>query len=82
MTNSPMYKPRFVFEITEEQKERADKVLTTYGIRKAIMGRVLDDVLDLIDEYGGSAVGILMTGNVKPREIIPIMHDADEVGKR
>ena len=76
------YKPRFVFEITEAQKERADKVLTAYGLRKAIFGAVLDDVLDLIEEFGGVAIGVLMSGTVKPRDILPRMKEAEEVGKK
>jgi len=76
------YKPRFSFEITDEQKQRADKLITTYGLRKAIFQVVLDDVLDLIESYGGVAVGILMSGKAKPRDIIPVMKKAEEVGEK
>ena len=76
------YKPRFSFEITEEQKQRADRLLATYGLRKAIFGRVLDDVLDMIDEFGGVAIGVIMSGTVKPRDIIPSMKEAEEVGNK
>ena len=76
------YKPRFVFEITEAQKQRADQLLTTYGLRKAIFGAVLDDVLDLIEEFGGVAIGVLMSGTVKPRDILPRMKETEEVGKK
>lgn len=76
------YKPRFVFEITEAQKQRADLLLTTYGLRKAIFGAVLDDVLDLIEEFGGVAIGVLMSGTVKPRDILPRMKETEEVGKK
>lgn len=78
----PAYKPRFVFEITEKQKQRADKLLTTYGLRKAIFGVVLDDVLDLIEDYGGVAIGILMSGKLKPRDMLPRMQDVKEVGDK
>jgi len=76
------YKPRFVFEITEEQKKRADTLLTTYGLRKAIFGAVLDDVLDLIEDYGGVAIGVLMSGTVKPRDILPRMKEVEGVMKK
>lgn len=76
------YKPRFSFEISEEQKQRADKVLSTYGLRKAIFGQILDDVCDLIEEYGGVAIGVIMSGKIKPRDVIPSMKQAEEVGKR
>ena len=76
------YKPRFSFEVSEEQKQRADKVLSTYGLRKAIFGQILDDVCDLIEEYGGVAIGVIMSGKIKPRDVIPSMKRAEEVGKR
>ena len=76
------YKPRFSFEISEEQKRRADNLINTYGLRKAIFGQILDDVLDLIEDYGGVAIGVIMSGKVKPRDVIPSMKQAEEVGKR
>ena len=76
------YKPRFSFEITEDQKERANKHLEQYGLRKAIFQPILDDVLDMIDEFGGVAIGVILSGKIKPREVIPSMKKAEEVGKK
>lgn len=76
------YKPRFSFEISEEQKKRTDLILDQYGLRKAIFGYILDDVLDMIEEYGGVAIGVLMSGKVRPRDVIPSMKRAEEVGKK
>ena len=73
------YRPRFLFEITEEQKTRVDKTLNQYGLRKAIFQPILDDVLDMIDQYGGVAIGVLISGRVKPREIIASMSKAEEI---
>jgi len=76
------YKPRFSFEISWEQKNRADRLLAAYGLRRALFGNILDDVLDMIDEFGGIAIGVIMSGKVKPRDIIPLMKQAEEVGKK
>ena len=76
------YKPRFSFEISWEQKDRADQLLSGYGLRRAMFGEILDDVLDMIEEFGGVAIGVIMSGTVKPRDIIPSMKQAEEVGKR
>jgi hypothetical protein len=67
------YTPRFSFEVTEEQRIRTAKLITTYGLRRAIFSAILDDVLDMIEEHGGLAIGILLSGTVKPREIIKTM---------
>ena len=76
------YRPRFSFEVTEEQKQRADRLLDTYGLRKAIFCRILDDVLDMIEDYGGVAIGVIMSGAAKPRDVIPSMQEAEEIGKK
>jgi len=76
------YKPRFSFEVTEEQKARADRLLVTYGLRRAMFGVILDDVLDMIEEFGGVAIGVIMSGKVKPRDIIHSMRQAEEIGKK
>jgi len=79
---SDEYTPRFVFEITEEQKQRANKLLHQYGLRAAIFSHILDDVLDLIEQYGGPALGVLMSPKVKPRDVLPSMKSAEEAGKK
>lgn len=76
------YKPRFSFEITDEQRVRASKLLETYGLRKAIFGKLLDEVLDLIESHGGIAIGIMMTPDVKLKEIIPSMRKVSDVSKK
>ena len=76
------YKPRFSFEISWEQKARADRLISTYGLRKAMFGNILDDVLDMIEEFGGMAIGIIMSDGVKPRDVIPSMKKVEEVGKK
>ena len=76
------YKPRFSFEVSYEQKQRADTLLANYGMRKALFTNILDDVLDLIEEHGGIAVGIIMSKRCKPRDVLPSMNKADLIAKK
>ena len=71
------YRPRFTFEITEEQQTRATRLLSTFGIRKAVMTVVLDDLLNLIDSHGQVIIGVLLDGAAKPREILPTLAKAE-----
>ena len=73
------YRPRFSFEITEEQKTRADRLIDTYGLRRAIFGVVLDDVLDLLEEMGPLAIGAIMSGKIKARDALPSMKKAEDL---
>jgi hypothetical protein len=79
---SESYKPRFIFEVDEELKNRADRLLNQHGIRKAIFTIILEDTLDLIEEYGWIAIGAMMSKKAKPRDIIPSMRKAKEVGEK
>lgn len=78
------YIRRFAFEITEEQQTRANLLLHQYGLRRAIFSKILDDVLDMIEQYGAVSIGIMMSDKVKPRDVIPTMQKAEEIkdGKR
>ena len=76
------YKPRFSFEISEDLKLRADRVLDTYGLRKSIMTPILVDLLNLIEEHGNIVVGILLDEAAKPREIIPSLAKAERKAKK
>jgi predicted O-methyltransferase YrrM len=74
---SDSYKPRFSFEISEEQQRRASKLLTNYGLRKALFAIILNDVLDMIEEHGNIVVGVILDGAAKPREVLPTLNKAE-----
>ena len=75
------YKPRFSFEVTEDQKARADRLISVYGIRKSIFSIILDDLLDLIDQHGNLIIGVILDGAAKPREIMPSLAKAERKAK-
>ena len=76
------YKPRFSFEITEEQMLRANKLLAQYGLRKAIFGKVLDDVLDAIETDAGMTVGLLISEKVIMKGIMAALADRTKKKRR
>jgi hypothetical protein len=77
----PEYRPRILFEITEEQQALADKYLNTHGIRRAVMSALLQELLDMIDEHGYMVVGILLDKNVRVRDIVPSLSKAERMVK-
>ena len=70
------YKPRFAFEITEEQKERAYHLLSTHGQRRATFSPILDDLLDLIEKHGQVICGLIADGRAKASDVIPVVAKA------
>jgi hypothetical protein len=76
LTMAEDYKPRFVFEISYEQKIRSERLLGVFGIRRAIFQPILDDVLDMIERHGDKFVGAMVSGMVKPNEVLSSMAKA------
>lgn len=70
------YKPRFSFEITEEQKQRADRILNDHGMRRTMFSPILDDVLELLETYGKVIYGLIADHKTKPSNIIPSLAKA------
>ena len=71
--SNDLVKHRFLFEISEEQMIRANRLLSQYGLRKAIFGKILDDVLDSIEVDAGMSIGILMSEKVVMSGIMTIL---------
>lgn len=81
MTDTADYKPRFSFEITEDQMLRANKLLSQYGLRKAIFSKILDDVLDSIETNAGMSIGILMAEKVIMNGIVAVLSKGSKKGE-
>lgn len=77
MSFEPDRSPRFCFEMTEEQRDRANRLLNIHGMRRAIMSLLLDEVLDLIEEHGHVIVGILINKQARARDIVPALKESD-----
>lgn len=76
------YKPRFSFEISEDQMLRANRLLSQYGLRKAIFGKVLDDILDAIEIDAGMTTGLLMSEPVVMKGIMVALTERTQKAKR
>jgi hypothetical protein len=79
--SNDLVKHRFLFEITEEQMIRANRLLSQYGLRKAIFGKILDDVLDAIETDAGMSIGILMSEKVILSGIMAVLATKTKKGK-
>jgi len=69
--------PRFQFEISEEQRDRVNKVFTEYGQMRSVMSRVLDEVMDMVEQHGYLVFGIIMDKDTEVRKIIPSLAKAE-----
>lgn len=80
----PENKIRFIFEISEEQQRRANKVFSEYGMRRAVMSRLLDEAMDMIERYGWMFAAVLIdkdTTSEEVRKMMPSMKKTEEMIK-
>lgn len=77
-------KIRFIFEITEEQQARALKVFSEYGMRRAVMSRLLDEAMDMIERHGWIFAAVLIdrdTTSKEARKMMPSMKKTEDLLK-
>lgn len=72
-------RPRFIFDITEEQEARALRIFSEYGLRKAIMGKLLDELLDMVEKHGYVVFGVIMDKDTRLSEVVPSLNSARKV---
>jgi hypothetical protein len=70
------YRPRFSFDITEAQQIRKDSLGLTHGLQKAVFQVILDDFMDLVEQHGQMICGIIIDRKLKPRDMLPSLHQA------
>jgi len=78
----PENKIRFIFEITEEQQRRALRVFSEYGMRRAVMSRLLDEAMEMIEQHGWIFAAILIdkdTTSKEVRKMMPSMKKTEEM---
>ena len=57
------YQPKVIFNVTEEALFRSQRVFPTKNIRGALLAKVFDDILDLVEEYGQEfAIALTLSG--------------------
>ena len=78
---SPENKPKFQFEISEEQQTRALKIFSEYGMRRAVMSPILDEVMDMIEEHGYMVLAVLLDKNTEIKKVIPSLAKAERIAK-
>lgn len=72
---SKHYIPKLTIELEEEQYFRLKNHLD-YGELRPLMSAIVDDINDLIDEYGNLIVAIIAGKKVLPREVLPSLNKA------
>lgn len=78
----PEYRPRLSIEITEEQQSAIRDIDLPHGWQKAIFGKLIDDIIDLYNDYGTNALACLISGQAKPRSILPTLARSEDLSKK
>ena len=71
------YQPNFGVRITPEQQRKLQKYLP-HGVRKPLIGIILDDIIALCEEGRFDVMSALLKRNIAPREVFSILKDASD----
>jgi len=63
-SEKPIYRPRLVVDITDEQAQRLNRYLE-YGMRSRVFGIIIDDVLDMIEKHGAQFLAAILSRHLK-----------------
>ena len=75
-------KPKFSFEISEEQQRRALRVFPYYGQRRAVMSIILDELMDMVEQHGQMVFGIILDNDESLRGCIPSLRKVERTVKK
>ena len=75
-------KPKFSFEISEDQQRRALRAFPYYGQRRAVMSIILDELLDMVEKHGQMVFGIILDNDESLRECIPSLNRIERTVKK
>jgi len=75
-------KPKFSFEISEDQQRRALRVFPYYGQRRAVMSIILDQLMDMVEKHGQMVFGIILDNDESLRECIPSLSKVERTVKK
>jgi hypothetical protein len=82
MLKADNYKPRFSFEITEEQFERSKLLLSSHGAKRAVFSPILDEVLDRIEQHGEKFIIALSAKVASPSMLLAKLKEAEEMTEK
>jgi hypothetical protein len=66
-------KPRITFEVTQEQYNLLKQHIP-YGLQRLIFSSLVDDLVPLLKEYGGSCILAILDGQVSFRSAVSEYH--------
>lgn len=75
-------KPKFSFEISEEQARRALRCFPYYGQRRAVMSVILDELMDMVEKHGQIVFGLILEGDVGINQCIPSLCKVERTVKK
>lgn len=71
------YTPKLTVEL-EESQYWALKNHLEHGELRPLIGAIINDLVDMIDDHGNLVIALIAGKKVKPREVIPSMYKAAE----
>lgn len=62
-------RPRLSIDISEEQDAKL-RELVPWGLKKQLFSKVIDELIELLEEHGEMAIGALLAGKIRFLDIM------------
>ena len=73
------YTPRIIFDCTPEQLQRSQRLFTQKGLRTALLRKVFDDILDMMEQSGEVFASALAFSSETSLTCLPRCQKAAEI---
>jgi len=78
MDPTAIYKPRLTIEVTPEQYNKLKSYLE-YGLQRKVFSAIIDDMIDMLDEFGNTFIMALLHKQVTYRGFM-VNYDTERPG--
>lgn len=63
------YRPRLSIDLTDEQREALDRILSVHGLQRAVFSVLVDDLIESVDKHGYDVISGLLSRAIKLNDI-------------
>jgi len=72
---NPDYKPRLTIDLREDQRQRLSRLIP-WGMAGHVFRKAIDDVLDLVEEFGAPALTAILHDMIPDKKYLSIAKEA------
>jgi len=81
MSKSDEYRPKLSVLLTDEQRQKLNKLLP-WGSGTLLFSAIVDELIEILEEYGHAAIGLIVSKKVRILDFIKLKESERENGSK